>query len=643
LILCTVPKTHFALLDFLLYSKGGGVFRARLAASANQTVSSSSINDPNSDLASEHPQPTPLSFFSFPVVGEHHNVLPKMGPLIDSHFANFRPCHNASFPQEIAEEYDTYEGTLPCAAETPLGQAIACPLLKRSVASAIKKACHATECHVAYVGHNYLGSELHWLPDAWLAKWWRETTWHKHRNEARVLSPSPAATRRRKLADLSRDDDEEENGSNDANESKNDVDENVGNDHDANESKNVDIDNVGNDHDAMNSKSDDVGNDRDAYVIDNNDQAAVQLVSPPTEPSKKSLGRSGLDEEKDNSHEGNRSRKYGNDENDDKDTTGSINNDMYTIHDNDLAQALDTRMMDWLKSERISKCYLPPQDKALSPGRAKIDEFRHYKRYYSKCVHPKEAVLDQVASRLVATTADADNGQGGDATDWSSVYASMPVLRTVMLREPLSWLVSKFFWRSFNPGYQLGMSGTKYYNLSTCDNSHIATTTSLEERLRPVADWVSLASRTYIYALCGEDCAARMQHGTMTLHQVETQARHNLQQSFAVVGIMEESSSFYDMVTARISYLNVSSLPEGVEQKKMHLSQPGADIRDTKERCQEVFANPTNRTFARALTQMSPPLAVLRRLYRVGVMVYQAQREELEACGSLESFVAAVG
>ena len=31
--------------------------------------------------------------------------------------------------------------------------------------------------------------------------------------------------------------------------------------------------------------------------------------------------------------------------------------------------------------------------------------------------------------------------------DWSSFYASLPVLRTTIVREPWGWLVSKFFWQ----------------------------------------------------------------------------------------------------------------------------------------------------------------------------------------------------
>ena len=57
----------------------------------------------------------------------------------------------------------------PSQASTPLGQAIACANARPDGPCSASSA----RCLRVYTGHNYLGTELHWLPPKMLASWWR--------------------------------------------------------------------------------------------------------------------------------------------------------------------------------------------------------------------------------------------------------------------------------------------------------------------------------------------------------------------------------------------------------------------------------------------------------------------------------------
>jgi hypothetical protein len=135
--------------------------------------------------------------------------------------------------------------------------------------------------------------------------------------------------------------------------------------------------------------------------------------------------------------------------------------------------------------------------------------------------------------------------------DWSPIYASMPVLRTTLMREPFSWLLSKFFWHR-------PPNGTR------CDDLDWATraggTSAATEHvfygvdIKKVtgAGWLNRHAWYYILTLCGEDCDARYFMGIGNLQQFERQATNNIRHSIAVVGLLNETDRFYDMVSARV-------------------------------------------------------------------------------------------
>jgi hypothetical protein len=199
-----------------------------------------------------------------------------------------------------------------------------------------------------------------------------------------------------------------------------------------------------------------------------------------------------------------------------------------------------------------------------------------------------------------------------DYMDWSHIYASMPVLRTTILREPFSWLVSKYFW---------------HRGPSKCDDVKMATMpispfTGNGKHARR-GGWVNQYALNYIEYLCGGDCAARYYQGIGNLQQMERQAANNLRQSFAVVGLLQETDTFYDMVTKRVQYANMSLNPH--VKGAAHSTGNKAE----QQRCKARFSNST---FQELLKQKSPILAALDRLYKVGVEVNRFQLEELQSC-----------
>jgi len=163
-----------------------------------------------------------------------------------------------------------------------------------------------------------------------------------------------------------------------------------------------------------------------------------------------------------------------------------------------------------------------------------------YDSSYKWCHKPKEAKYDGLSYDLFS-----------NATDWADLYASLPVLRTTLVREPWSWLLSKFYWH-------------RYDEMTSCDDIDMATSGSgnlqvpiqyLQGRNHSIG-WATRSALSFILALCGEDCRSRLHLGQIkSLSELEVQAEGNLRRSFAVVGLFNESDTFYDMIDARVAYM----------------------------------------------------------------------------------------
>jgi hypothetical protein len=190
--------------------------------------------------------------------------------------------------------------------------------------------------------------------------------------------------------------------------------------------------------------------------------------------------------------------------------------------------------------------------------------------------------------------------------NYAPLYASLPLHRAVMLREPFSWLVSKFSWHHVET------------RRMKCDDMDKAISNDPSN-----FGWAYRFCLEYLLALCGDECVNRYEHGMLTLEELEAQAETNLRQSFSVVGLLHETDSFYDMVTARIHYVNMSLNPNVAGAR--HASSKTVNI----IRCSSLF---DKKDFQERFKEKLPILAALDRLYKVGVEVNRFQQEELKQC-----------
>ena len=69
--------------------------------------------------------------------------------------------------------------------------------------------------------------------------------------------------------------------------------------------------------------------------------------------------------------------------------------------------------------------------------------------------------------------------------------------------------------------------------------------------------WIELYSYQYLFYLCGNDCKIRFENKIISLEGIEAQTEDNLQNSFSVVGLLQESDSFYEMIHERIDYIEM--------------------------------------------------------------------------------------
>ena len=218
---------------------------------------------------------------------------------------------------------------------------------------------------------------------------------------------------------------------------------------------------------------------------------------------------------------------------------------------------------------------------------------------------------------------------------WSAVYASMPSLRATLIRDPFSWLVSKFFWHKLFRSHlscndiEAATDYPGYIPDAVFMNGSSASVVPLRKLKNdtgrhPLLGWASKFSEGYILQLCGEDCHVRLSSGSSSLDDIADQAVDNLRQSFAVVGLLNETDTFYDMISARVDYMNLSSINVRTDGRN-HSTK---EIRGS-ERCKKKFRETS---FQTRLIAASPQVAALHRLYQMAVEVNRFQRNELQTC-----------
>jgi len=197
--------------------------------------------------------------------------------------------------------------------------------------------------------------------------------------------------------------------------------------------------------------------------------------------------------------------------------------------------------------------------------------------------------------------------QGGiTSNNYSPIYASLPLHRAVMLRDPFSYMVSKFFWDHKNA------------MAFKCDNIDFPAPEN------PSMNWIEYHSYAFLFNLCGYDCHTRWENHLIDLEDIEAQVSDNLRQAFSVVGLLEDVDTFYNMLHKRIDYLDLNKpidIPFGQRHITRHRDKP---------RCEDLFLR--DETFREQLRSSNRAFAAFERVYNIGVEVNRFQKEELKSC-----------
>jgi len=213
---------------------------------------------------------------------------------------------------------------------------------------------------------------------------------------------------------------------------------------------------------------------------------------------------------------------------------------------------------------------------------------------------------------------DADYSGKPQKLNYSPFYASMPLHRITLMRDPWSWVVSKFFWHKLD----------KFRHKRSSLPCEDLTLPSGYEHRDPFTGrqlgWCESFSMFSLMKLCGNDCHIRYENKMMSLEEIEDQVESNLRNAFSVVGLLNETESFYDMITDRIDYVNLTYNPEIV----------GTDHATKKTieniACKKLFEK--DEKFRESVRQRVPAFAALERIYHVAVEVNRFQKQELQQC-----------
>lgn len=290
--------------------------------------------------------------------------------------------------------------------------------------------------------------------------------------------------------------------------------------------------------------------------------------------------------------------------------------------------------------------------------RARPETFGISNRFFDQCAVPLGQHVDRVALQWAAASKNAvwqrrrrrrenDNSNNNNnmtsnnklessslldwdllSFNWGPIYASLPVLRTIVVREPFGWLLSKYAWHRHAQFYicqNVTAATYRPYQQAAESSSlpHYPPTKAL--------GWAHNHALYYLLQICGEDCQVRWEHAVATLGDsftvddekalldaMEKQADYNLRYSIAVVGIQDDMDGFYDMVSARVAYLNMS--------RNAHVEGPRHPSNPTED-CKAVF---DSSNFQQAMMKASPAIAAIVRLHETAVQVHAFQRRELE-------------
>ena len=158
LVMVHIPKT------------GGDSLRARIALSATNATR---LRWDGTDKS------------SFPLAGTSDTTYRA------STFCNSGMPHHRPMIQERESD-----GVWVCNAETPIGHMIGCPVRYFPGRPPRFHSCYcepfSETCDLIYAGHNFVGSELHWLPAPYLQQWW--TTLNEKHHSSTTTENNAAMT-----------------------------------------------------------------------------------------------------------------------------------------------------------------------------------------------------------------------------------------------------------------------------------------------------------------------------------------------------------------------------------------------------------------------------------------------------------------
>ena len=223
-----------------------------------------------------------------------------------------------------------------------------------------------------------------------------------------------------------------------------------------------------------------------------------------------------------------------------------------------------------------------------------------------------------LAGRLATIRRVEDSTRGPRSIiSWAPTYASLPVLRVVLMRDPFPFAVSKFFW------------GERGDWPADCQSAGCP----------GGAAWIEEISIEVILMLCGPDCYPRY-HAALesdggpggrlpaqALLGFEQQAADNLRTAFAVVGLVNETGAFYQMLSTRVAYLNIGT--ESAKTAPAHSHKSSIILPGPHKQCTAAFKDPE---FQRRVVRENSAFAALQRLYHVAVEVNRFQQRELAQC-----------
>jgi len=261
-----------------------------------------------------------------------------------------------------------------------------------------------------------------------------------------------------------------------------------------------------------------------------------------------------------------------------------------------------------------------------------------YNNAFQTCGMPLAEKADKIfMERFYPSSSGNNNDKGkGKGVNHSPFYASMPLHRVTMLRDPWSWIVSKFFWHNLDGRHRQIQTETKPDGQGSSSSSATSTSLSCEDvlfstsykRTYPNTDqpmgWCEDYSLSSLMKLCGNDCYIRYENGMMSLDEIEDQVESNLRNAFSVVGLLNETESFYDMITDRIDYVNLTYNTELTG--KDHATKKSEE----NLACKKLYQ--TDEAFRETVRQNVPAFAILERIDRVGIEVNRFQQQELRQC-----------